>query len=225
MKPGRRGTREHGNREGHSTTDLQHKWQKIKLATPGWVQTAASIFGQPQGMSTQQSVTPKNPRAAVYWNNNTHVRLKWSVLALAEFSWDSSCLKETVQLLRKSWCNNTVTSTWACQSKACMGSHHQLLVPHGIQLTLISNPYKGRHEFQHIVFCSMVKAATMTFIKAQKELHHSSHKTESTFKPPAVPSERHTQPQGSCQTATICIPEPSSKRVLTDRTTGWAPLC
>lgn len=52
--------------EGHSTTDLQHKWQKIKLATPGWVQTAASIFGQPQGMSTQQSVSPKNPRAAVY---------------------------------------------------------------------------------------------------------------------------------------------------------------
>lgn len=65
----------------------------------------------------------------------------------------------------------------------------QLLVPHGIQLTLISNPYKSRHEFQHIVFCSMVKAATVTFIKAQKKLHHSSHKTESTLKPPAMPSE------------------------------------
>lgn len=59
-KPGRRGTREPGNRERHSTTDLQHKWQKIKLATPGWVRTAASIFGQPQGMSTRQSVTPRN---------------------------------------------------------------------------------------------------------------------------------------------------------------------
>lgn len=59
---------------------------KISNSRVGTALTAASIFGQPQGMSTQQSVTPKNPRAAVYWNNNTHVRLKWSVLALAEFS-------------------------------------------------------------------------------------------------------------------------------------------
>lgn len=65
MKPGRRGARKGSlgtRRERHSSTDLQHKWQKIKLATPGWVRSAASISGQPQGMSTQQPVTPSTLR-------------------------------------------------------------------------------------------------------------------------------------------------------------------
>lgn len=73
MKPGRRGARKGSLgtwRERHSSTDLQHKWQKIKLATPGWVQTAASISGQPQGMSTQQPDPPRTPETAKYWNSH-----------------------------------------------------------------------------------------------------------------------------------------------------------
>lgn len=81
MKPGRRGARKGSlgtRRERHSSTDLQHKWQKIKLATPGWVRTSASIFGQPQGMSTQQPVTPSTPETAIYWN---------SYVLLWDFEW------------------------------------------------------------------------------------------------------------------------------------------
>lgn len=65
-------------RERHSSTDLQHKWKKIKLATPGWVRSAASIFGQPQGMSAQQPVTPSIPETAKYWNSSVLLwDLKW----------------------------------------------------------------------------------------------------------------------------------------------------
>lgn len=152
-------------------------------------------------MSTWQSVPPRNPETAIYWNTDILLwDLKWGVLALVEYSWGS-----TAWIKLPSYSESLgATTQWLVPELArvklawdCLWLQSSL----GSNWPWFSTPTNADVSSNILPFAAWSEQPQTLLQRPRGNcataLHH---KTESTSKLPAVPLERFIQSQDrSCQ--------------------------